>query len=1366
MKDFDLRKYMSENPLLEDTSTSEDFFDSLIEIIIENYCEENNILRENLNENFLKKLKSGIKDLSSKAKNRAKSAIDKIKSVTSDPKQALKDLSKIQKLYSNSSTEKFIKDLQLALSLSNKSNLNEAFKGTFTDIEQITRLEDGDKFRWKGEKQSSPYVNVKIENHKDDEQGVLIPGSGYTKIGKLDIEGAGKDRTVDYLVSTKKLLEYEDEFEEDEKRKTLLGFFGKYPRIKNTIAALMMTLGLFSVGSGITGDTPIETSATFPNNFIELVQDGDIDSILPDPDTTITLGGPFPTDGENSTNDSVVDKVSNSLDKANVDLGDTNLDNTDDNNAAVQTHDVGEYEISDAEKEAIVKNLVEETLEDLNNQIDKLKGKVINSINLDIDFGGVVSNQGDADSNKADDGTDLIKGRSDTAEDIAKKAGEQLTKIIKNTLGDNVKVDINYDLVDTHDSYKNQVEEEARDEMGTQSSFETITVKGIDAVEGETNETPPDLMYNYLYDPQIPPAKIPTKSTPPPPPPPTQEKGVNIAKTDKFDNMNRHNQIAVILGQISPSLDIYDKLESEGIKSELTGQLDDILKNEKASNELKKLAKLIVTIRKSPNAFLKKVAKATGVEFSIRAKAKMTGYGKKGQSAAKLGLTETVLQSLKEGIIDDMIKDTDILAKKIDVIALLGSMYKSNSQKDGKRLSVLDQSKLSDEDKSKLKGIGFSTKEKSGKYMFMDDDEYKEFVKNKETGEEGSKGSEEHKNEPRLKAIEKELERKKDIQLALKLVDQTQEIDPFILGLLSLLPDKFENSKVNLKIIVQKAIERLDQLNKPNKKEVKEEIKKQNSQVKNALEKIANNKVIMSRLQTVKQIPEAVKLLTDVFFDNDDEQLIPFPGASYSEVKQGFLRVKRLLDSDKELKKGFDTKSKEDDEKGLDVFYQRYTSSTTAGDQKINYTLTKEQLQSLIKNIITEGLTPSQASKVKDKYKQIYSGMLKGDKKKLLKYIDDKFGRPNPDAMAMGRAVNLSKKEEDENVEEAKTEKQRKYMCVMAQQGAKRPKGLSKAQAKEMCADTSLSKSKQEEQKLSEIDDIMDENLERKSTTFEKVAKFIKDELESNNVKNKAGLKKILRAIQNQKTFTLPTKEQNMLQNLMRQAKNIKETGEKIAGINMDNYKKSNMKNNRLTELIKTALKGPLNEATDLLDRNGYQFTRFSMGKKGPGLQISDKITSKPGGNFIQIPGDRLSDFSKALTDVIRVFDDMERQLPVDEAEFTDKYNDHPGLTGKQKNLPDALQKGILGLEEDNIDEYASLARYDKDGNKTVTTIDDIDILPRHKRLQHEMAFNDFITTLKALGYDIPEGTLPMEENIFASKNESLSERIFKELRK
>lgn len=71
----------------------------------------------------------------------------------------------------------------------------------------------------------------------------------------------------------------------------------------------------------------------------------------------------------------------------------------------------------------------------------------------------------------------------------------------------------------------------------------------------------------------------------------------------------------------------------------------------------------------------------------------------------------------------------------------------------------------------------------------------------------------------------------------------------------------------------------------------------------------------------------------------------------------------------------------------------------------------KSLFRAYIKNILNESLTPDQSSKVEDKYNSIYSGMLKGNKKKLMKYIDPKFKRPNPDAMAVGRAINLVKKE-------------------------------------------------------------------------------------------------------------------------------------------------------------------------------------------------------------------------------------------------------------------------------------------------------------------------------------------------------------------
>tara|TARA_R100000008_G_C3587563_1_gene173730 strand:+ start:4941 stop:5519 length:579 start_codon:yes stop_codon:yes gene_type:complete len=45
-----------------------------------------------------------------------------------------------------------------------------------------------------------------------------------------------------------------------------------------------------------------------------------------------------------------------------------------------------------------------------------------------------------------------------------------------------------------------------------------------------------------------------------------------------------------------------------------------------------------------------------------------------------------------------------------------------------------------------------------------------------------------------------------------------------------------------------------------------------------------------------------------------------------------------------------------------------------------------------------------------------------------------------------------------QKMDEVYSEKQRKYMCVMAKDGADRPKGLSQAEAEEMCGDTEHSK--------------------------------------------------------------------------------------------------------------------------------------------------------------------------------------------------------------------------------------------------------------------------------------------------------------------
>ena len=129
--------------------------------------------------------------------------------------------------------------------------------------------------------------------------------------------------------------------------------------------------------------------------------------------------------------------------------------------------------------------------------------------------------------------------------------------------------------------------------------------------------------------------------------------------------------------------------------------------------------------------------------------------------------------------------------------------------------------------------------------------------------------------------------------------------------------------------------------------------------------------------------------------------------------------------------------------------------------------------KSELRKYISEALTPDEASKVEPKYKETYAAMIRGKGPLKLKKYD------NPDKVVLGRVINNLKESTkrtneklDIAIKEVFSEKQRKYMCVMAQPGAKRPKGLSKADAKEMCADTKISKKVNEDNLDEEISNV------------------------------------------------------------------------------------------------------------------------------------------------------------------------------------------------------------------------------------------------------------------------------------------------------
>jgi hypothetical protein len=468
--------------------------------------------------------------------------------------------------------------------------------------------------------------------------------------------------------------------------------------------------------------------------------------------------------------------------------------------------------------------------------------------------------------------------------------------------------------------------------------------------------------------------------------------------------------------------------------------------------------------------------------------------------------------------------------------------------------------------------------------------------------------------------------------------------------------------------------------------------------------------------------------------------------------------------------------------------------------------------KSELRKYISEALTPDEASKVEPKYKETYAAMIRGKGPLKLKKYD------NPDKVVLGRVINNLKestRRTNERLEvaikEVFSEKQRKYMCVMAQPGAKRPKGLSKADAKEMCADTKISKKMNEgdldvghqddeprmikkdiynmgkyamelykkldqyddmegevdfphwwqskitkaksmlqsaydyldgEEKLDQIDAIMEEDeltksekkkLKKVSSQLKKSVKahdkqskiidkaisetkkeddlrqqipdYIKDQLKDKSPKEitkyaRTNPKKIAKEIGNKYGWG---KDIRKLQDAtgvisgilapMKKGGNIKETGEKIAGDNMKKYKEGNMEKNRLEELVKTALMGPVKEANAYImaadkardaGKKEFEFPEGS-GKMHPVKLKAD------------IDEDKMTPEERALDRKIRRAYGLDRGAPdPDMPHFKNIFKDDaitiPNL--KEDNLDEVeLSKNVKTLTNQEVKDAPSMAK-------------------------------------------------------------------------
>ena len=249
--------------------------------------------------------------------------------------------------------------------------------------------------------------------------------------------------------------------------------------------------------------------------------------------------------------------------------------------------------------------------------------------------------------------------------------------------------------------------------------------------------------------------------------------------------------------------------------------------------------------------------------------------------------------------------------------------------------------------------------------------------------------------------------------------------------------------------------------------------------------------------------------------------------------------------------------------------------------------------KSELKKRLVEALTPDEAAKVEPKYKETYAAMIKGKGPLKLKKYD------NPDKVVRGRVVNTIKNESLKIAEKlGKTADVGDYKDDFRKSDAPQFKGKSKKKRDQMATAAFLNK---EDLDVGHQDD--EPRMIKKDIynmgkyameLYKKLDQY--DDMEgevdfphwwqSKITKAKSMLQSAYDYLDGEERISqIDAMMEESAYEAGRKAKEdkLKETGQEIAKKNMDMYKDKN----RLTELIKAALMGPMNEtSTDKYDND------------------------------------------------------------------------------------------------------------------------------------------------------------------------------------
>lgn len=273
----------------------------------------------------------------------------------------------------------------------------------------------------------------------------------------------------------------------------------------------------------------------------------------------------------------------------------------------------------------------------------------------------------------------------------------------------------------------------------------------------------------------------------------------------EFSKLNRNGQIATVLAAIDPKLNIAQYKEIGPIKSYSDREL---LNPEIKDANAKELGRLIVTMRKNPDATLKKISTATGVSLKRKAKVRAKKQDNTIQSQEPSTINES-RELFLEAAIDDIftklgVQDDTINKNKDKVISYLKAMYASDESND---LDVID--------KNKSKTIQADTK----------------------------------------RALDVIASRQKELQPYFDRISNKQEFADFIVGIIKFVEEKLQQDASKLR----SAFFRL----RNNLKEA-EEGEKIQIDAQRALEKIQKNTFLVQALGKISNLDELEQFLAGV----------------------------------------------------------------------------------------------------------------------------------------------------------------------------------------------------------------------------------------------------------------------------------------------------------------------------------------------------------------------------------------------------------------------------------------------------------------------------------------------------------------------